>query len=70
MTVTQPPKPMPPVRPTHIARFERLFRVAAGVDIDKEDLRHYEGFLDVKVPDLLRRACEVAQDGFFLPPPC
>lgn len=63
MTVTQLPKPMPPVRPTHIARFERLFRVAAGVDIDKEDLRHYEGFLDVKVADLLRRACEVAQDS-------
>ncbi|NVB79923.1 MAG: DUF1931 family protein [Kofleriaceae bacterium] len=61
MSVTTPPKPVPPVRPTNIARFERLFRVAAQVDIDKEDLRHYQAFLDAKVADLLVRAGDVAR---------
>lgn len=63
MSVTQPPKPVPPLRVTHIARFERLFRVAAGLDVDKEDLRHYEAFLDAKVADLLQRGCEVAKEN-------
>ena len=56
MSVTQPPQPPTPVPPLHvryIARFERLFRVAGEIDIDKEDLRHYEAFLDIKVADML-----------------
>lgn len=63
MSVTTPPKPVPPVRPTNIARFERLFRVAAQVDIDKEDLRHYDAFLDAKLADFLTRAGESALRG-------
>jgi hypothetical protein len=64
MSVTQPPpKPVPPVRPTFITRFERFFRAAASIDVDKEDLRHYQAFLDAKVADFLQRACDVAKDS-------
>lgn len=40
---------------TNIARFERFFRRAAGLDIDKEDLRRYHDFVHRKVYDLLLR---------------
>lgn len=40
---------------TNIARFERFFRRAAGLDIDKEDLRRYEEFVHRKIYDLLLR---------------
>jgi hypothetical protein len=36
-----------------VARFERFFRVAAGVDIDKSDLRRFNDFIDEKLYDLL-----------------
>ncbi|RFS81384.1 DUF1931 family protein [Actinomadura spongiicola] len=36
-----------------ISRFERFFRAAAGLDIDKSDLRRYHEFLDAKLYDLL-----------------
>ena len=42
-------------RPNHIAQFERFFRAAAGLDIDKEDLRRYLDFIDRKIHDLLIR---------------
>jgi hypothetical protein len=45
---------------TQIARFERLFRKAGGLDVDKEDLRRYQDFVDRKVYALLVRAQEVA----------
>jgi hypothetical protein len=41
------------MRPSAVARFQRLFRVAAGVDVDKDDLKRYEEFIDHKVYDLL-----------------
>jgi hypothetical protein len=41
------------MRPSAVARFQRLFRTAAGVDVDKDDLRRYEGFVDRKTYDLL-----------------
>ena len=41
---------------THIARFERFFRLAAGLDVDKEDLRRYSDFVHKKTYDLLLRA--------------
>lgn len=44
--------------PTHVmgvARFERFFRVAAGLDIDKADIRRYSDFINQKVYDLLVR---------------
>ena len=33
-------------------RFERFFRVAASLDVDKSDLKRYDEFLDNKVYDL------------------
>jgi hypothetical protein len=39
-----------------IARFERLFRGAAGLDVDKADLRRHAEFVDRKIRDLLLRA--------------
>ncbi|SFO34920.1 MULTISPECIES: DUF1931 family protein [Actinomadura] len=36
-----------------ISRFERFFRAAAGLDVDKNDLRRYHEFLDAKLYDLL-----------------
>jgi hypothetical protein len=40
----------------NVARFERFFRLAAGLDVDKEDLRRYDEFVHRKVFDLLVRA--------------
>lgn len=34
------------------ARFERFFRMAASLDVDKSDLKRYDEFLDRKVYDL------------------
>jgi len=34
------------------ARFERFFRVAASLDVDKSDLKRYDEFLDRKIHDL------------------
>jgi uncharacterized protein DUF1931 len=45
---------MPPV--TAVARFERFFREAASLDIDKDDLRRYDDFINQKLRDLLLRA--------------
>jgi histone H3/H4 len=35
-----------------VARFERFFRKAASLDVDKSDLKRYNEFLDRKVYDL------------------
>jgi hypothetical protein len=37
---------------TAVSRFERFFRVVAGLDVDKDDLRRYNDFLDEEVGDL------------------
>lgn len=37
------------------AKFERFFRLAASLDVDKDDLRRYEDFVNQKVTDLLIR---------------
>ncbi|MEA2904396.1 MAG: hypothetical protein QOI12_1783 [Alphaproteobacteria bacterium] len=45
--------------PSHVmsvARFERFFRIAAGLDVDKQDLRRYSDFINQKIYDLLIRA--------------
>ncbi|SDZ34536.1 protein of unknown function [Amycolatopsis xylanica] len=34
------------------ARFERFFRMAASLDVDKSDLKRYDEFLDAKIHDL------------------
>jgi hypothetical protein len=36
-----------------VAEFERFFRVAAGLDVDKDDLKRYSDFVNQKVYDLL-----------------
>jgi hypothetical protein len=36
-----------------VARFERLFRRAAGLDVDKQDLKRYGEFINHKLYDLL-----------------
>jgi Domain of unknown function (DUF1931) len=39
----------------NIAKFERFFRLAASLDVDKEDLRRYSDFVHKKTYDLLLR---------------
>ena len=39
-----------------IAKFERFFRLAAGLDVDKSDLKRYGTFVNDKIYDLLLRA--------------
>ena len=38
---------------SHISRFERLFRLASGLDVDKSDLKRTNDFLNRKLFDLL-----------------
>jgi hypothetical protein len=38
-----------------IPKFERLFREAAGLDVDKEDLRRLDDFFNHEIEDLLIR---------------
>jgi hypothetical protein len=44
-------KPWKHVQGTH--QIERFFRAAAGVDVDKEDIKRYYDFVDRKMADLL-----------------
>ncbi|HSK60570.1 MAG TPA: DUF1931 family protein [Actinomycetospora sp.] len=39
-------------RPAGIRIFQRLFRAAAGVDIDKQDVRRYRAFVDAMIDDI------------------
>jgi hypothetical protein len=39
-----------------VAKFERFFRIAAGLDVDKQDLKRYSDFINQKIYDLLLRA--------------
>ena len=52
---------LPPTRVTGVARFEHFFRAAAGLDVDKEDLKRYRDFVNRKIHDLLIRAEAVAK---------
>jgi hypothetical protein len=36
-----------------VAKFERFFRLAAGLDVDKEDLKRHSDFVSKKLYDLL-----------------
>jgi hypothetical protein len=36
-----------------VARFERFFRAAAGLDVDKDDLKRYDDFVHEQIYDLL-----------------
>jgi hypothetical protein len=44
-----------------VARFERFFRVAAGLDVDKADLQRYSDFVNHKIYDLLLRGQAAAK---------
>src|ERR1700733_4235095 len=55
MVAELPPDKMPPPQPTAITRFQRLFRVAAELELGKADLERYEEFLDKRIYSLLVR---------------
>jgi hypothetical protein len=44
-----------------VAKFQRLFRIAAGLNVDKQDLKRYSDFINQKVYDLLLRAQAAAK---------
>jgi hypothetical protein len=46
---------------TSIPKFERFFRLAASLDIDKQDLRRFEDFVNTKIRDLVVRAEAIAR---------
>jgi hypothetical protein len=51
----------PPTHVMGIARFERFFRTAAGLDVDKTDIKRYSDFVNQKVYDLMIRAVAAAK---------
>jgi hypothetical protein len=53
MIAARPADINPPPQPTGISKFERLFRTAAGLDIDKSDIKRHEEFIHAKLYDLL-----------------
>jgi len=46
-----------------MAKFERFFRIAAGLDIDHEDLKRYNDFVNQKIYDLLIRGQAAANSN-------
>ncbi len=46
-----------------VAAFERFFREAAGLDVDKDDLRRFDEFVNVRIYDLLLRAVANAKSN-------
>lgn len=44
-----------------IAKFERFFRVTAGLDVDKSGLKRYSDFVNQKIYDLLLRGQATAK---------
>ena len=44
-----------------VAKFERFFRLAAGLDVDKADLKRFGDFVHRKLHDLLTRAEAMAK---------
>src|SRR3981189_3482141 len=52
-------KPYKRVQGTH--QIERFFRVAAGLEVDKEDIKRYYEFVDQKIADLLLMAQRTAK---------
>jgi hypothetical protein len=61
MIAARPADTNPPPRVMAVPRFERLFRLAAGLDIDKMDLRRYSDFVSGKLYDLLVCGAETAK---------
>ena len=44
-----------------VTQFERFFRVAAGLDVDKSDLKRYSDFVNHEIYDLLLRGQAAAK---------
>ena len=44
-----------------VTKFERFFRVVAGLHVDKQDLRRYSDFVNQKIYDLLLRGQAAAK---------
>jgi hypothetical protein len=44
-----------------VAKFERFFRIAAGLDVDKQDLKRYSDFINQNIYHLLLRAQAAAK---------
>ena len=54
-----------------VAKFERFLRIAAGLDVDKQDLKRYSDFINQKVYDLVLRAEATAKaNGRLIIEPC
>jgi hypothetical protein len=53
-----------------VSKFQRFFRVAAGLEVDEDDLKRYSDFIDQKVDDLLvvARAAAKANDRDVIHP--
>ncbi|MFD1052275.1 DUF1931 family protein [Kibdelosporangium lantanae] len=47
----------------NVARFERFFRIAAGIDVDKSDLRRYNDFVNHKLYDLCLLGVAAAKEN-------
>jgi hypothetical protein len=50
-----------PIHVMAVARFERFFRLAAGLDVDKQDLKRHSDFINHKIYDLLVRGVAAAK---------
>jgi hypothetical protein len=62
MIAQRPPdRAVPPSHVTGVATLEHFFRAAAGLDVDKEDLKRYREFVNHKIHDLLICAEAVAK---------
>jgi hypothetical protein len=46
-----------------VSKFERFFRAAAGLDVDKNDLERYSDFVNRKIYDLLLRGKAAATEN-------
>jgi hypothetical protein len=53
-----------------VPKFERFFRIAAGLDIDKADLKRYSDFVNRKMYDLLIRGAAAAKANPTVRPAC
>jgi hypothetical protein len=60
----------PTSRVMSVAKFERFFRIVAGLDVDKQDLKRYSDFINQKLYDLLLRgkAAAKANGRVFMEP--
>jgi hypothetical protein len=46
---------------TSVSTWERFFRAAAGLNIDKNDIKRHQDFIDARLPSLVARAEAVAK---------